>query len=145
MSAYREVTMGRRKSVTLVTLALFVALMALAVGCGGSSTPTEVLEADAAKGVKIAVGEQFDLVLQANATTGFEWRLVEPTTQETVKKIKSEYHEPNTGTIGAGGTDHWIFEGVRAGEATVKLEHVRPWEPDAAPERTVTVKVTVTE
>ncbi|MFA5866851.1 MAG: protease inhibitor I42 family protein [Actinomycetota bacterium] len=137
--------MGLRKSVTLVTLALLVALMSLAVGCSGSAETTEVLEADAAKGVKIAVGEQFDLVLESNATTGFEWRLVEPTTEETVKKIKNEYQEPNTGTVGAGGTDHWTFEGARAGEATIKLEYIRPWEPNAPPDRTITLKVTVTE
>lgn len=143
ISAYREAIMGWRKLVTLVTLALFVALMAL--GCGGSATPTEVPEADSAKGVKVAVGEQFDFVLESNATTGFEWRLVKPKTEETIKKIKNEYLELNTGTVGAGGTDHWIFEGVRAGEATVKLEYVRPWEPTATPDKTVILKVAVAE
>ncbi len=137
--------MGLRKSVTIVTLALFVVLTMLATGCAGSATPTEIPEADAGKGVKIAVGEQFDFMLESNATTGFEWRLVEPTSEETVKKISNEYEEPNTGTIGAGGTEHWIFEGARPGETTIKLEYIRPWEPNAPPDRTVTLKVTVTE
>jgi inhibitor of cysteine peptidase len=143
--AYREVAMGWRKSVTLVTLALVVGLMTLAIGCGGTATPTEVPEANASKGVTIAVGEQFDFVLQSNATTGFEWRLVEPTSATTIKKIKNEYHEPNTGAVGAGGTEHWIFEGVRAGETTVKLKYIRPWESNAAPDKTISLKVTVSE
>jgi inhibitor of cysteine peptidase len=137
--------MGLRKTVTLVTLALFVALMALAVGCSGAATPTEVPEVDAAKGVKIAVGEQFDFVLQSNASTGFAWKLVAPTTSETIKKVKNEYHEPNTGVVGAGGTEHWVFQGVRAGETTIKMTYVRSWEPNAMPDKTVNLKVTITE
>lgn len=137
--------MDRRRYVTPITLAFFTVLLALSAGCARSSAPTEVLQADASKGVKIAVGEQFDFVLEANATTGFTWRLVEPKDEQFIKMVKNEYHEPNTGTVGAGGTDHWIFEGARAGETTVKLEYVRPWEPDAAPDTTVELKVTITE
>ncbi len=137
--------MGLRKFVTLVTLVLFVALTTLAVGCGGTSTPTEVPETDAAKGVKIAVGEQFDFVLESNATTGFQWRLDEPKSEETIKKIKNDYEEPNTGVVGAGGFEHWVFEGVRAGDSTIKLSYIRPWEPNAVADKTITLKVTVTD
>ncbi len=137
--------MGFRKYVTLVTLVLVVAFMTLAVGCAGTSTPSEVPEADAAKGVKITVGEQFDFVLESNATTGFEWRLDAPKSETTIKKISSEYHEPNTGVVGAGGTEHWVFEGVRAGVTTVQMSYIRPWEPNASPDKTISLKVTVTE
>ncbi len=137
--------MGLRKHVTLVTLVLFVVFTTLALGCGGTSTPTEVPEADAAKGIKIAVGEQFDFVLESNATTGFQWRLDAPKSGETIKKVKNDYEEPNTGTIGAGGFEHWVFEGVRSGEATIQMSYIRPWEPNAVADKTITLKVTVTE
>lgn len=120
-------------------------LTTLAFGCARTSAPAEIQEADAAKGIKIAVGEQFDFVLQSNATTGFQWRLDAPESELTIKKIKNEYHEPNTGAIGAGGTEHWIFEGVRAGTTTVRLSYIRPWEPNAVPDKTVSLTVKVTD
>jgi inhibitor of cysteine peptidase len=124
---------------------MFVGLLVFVSGCGGSETTTEVLQADAAKGVNIAVGEQFDLVLESNETTGFTWQMVEPTDEQVVKKISEEYIESNTGQVGAGGTDHWTFEGAHSGETTIKMEYVRPWEPKASPDKTVELKVTVTE
>jgi len=136
--------MSRSRYLTIAILAALAVSLTLSAGCGGTST-TQVLEANAAKGVKIAVGDQFSLVLDSNATTGFEWRLTEPKSKEIIKKIKNTYTETNTGAIGAGGKETWVFQGVKAGKVTIKMEYIRPWEPTAPPDKTLELKVTVTE
>lgn len=137
--------MGQRRVATITTLFVLAGLLLFSAGCGNSGGSTEVKQADASKGVKVSVGEQFDFVLDSNASTGFSWRLVAPTNEQVIKKISNNYTEPNTGLVGAGGTEHWVFEAAHPGVTTIKMEYARPFAPQASPEKTVNLKVTVSE
>lgn len=128
---------------TLTVLILF-SLTALIAGCAGGG-PSEYSASDAARGIKLAVGEQAVIALDSNETTGFSWSMAEGTDSSIIKKVGQVYEEPNTGAVGAGGTDRWTFEAVNPGETTVKLEYSRPWATGAPPEKTMQVKFTVTE
>ncbi len=121
---------------TLVILTMAVAI----TGCG-SSAAKEYTDKD--RKISASTGEQFKIILDANETTGFAWQLVGGMDSKVVKKVSDEYQEPNTGAIGAGGKHYWTFEAVGPGKTTIKLKYVRPWEPDASPDKTYEATVTI--
>jgi inhibitor of cysteine peptidase len=136
--------MSRKIRLMTTMIIAFAAMAAIITGCGGSG-PTEYSAAEAARGVKIAVGEQFTVALDSNQTTGFSWSLGSGLDTTVVKKLSQDYQETNTGAVGAGGTDRWTFTGVNVGETTIKLQYSRPWVSGASPEKTEEIKVTVTQ
>ena len=96
--------------------------------------------------VEVAVGATFDLRLPANPTTGFQWKL--QGALDAHLALVSETYEPDAPPagsepmVGRGGTAHFVFKGVSAGEATVVLGYLRAWDKGAAPmSRTVQVVV----
>lgn len=133
----------KKRANTLIVGFIFLAIPFIA-GCGGNKT-VEYTAADTAKTIQVAADEQFTIKLESNETTGFTWRQAAGTDNQIVKKISDEYLENNTGAVGAGGNHVWTFSGVAPGETTIKLEYLRPWEPDASPDQTLTYKVTVLE
>ncbi|MDY6892887.1 MAG: protease inhibitor I42 family protein, partial [Chloroflexota bacterium] len=56
------------------------------------------------------------------------WRLAEDVDENVLRLANSEYSAPETTLVGAGGQEVWTFEAVGAGETTISLEYVRPWE-----------------
>lgn len=133
----------KKRAQTLI-VGLVLLTIPFIAGCGGGET-VEYTAADVAKTIDVAAGEQFKIVLDANESTGFIWRQAEGTDAKVVKLVTDEYIEANTGAVGADGKHHWTFEGVEPGETTIKLEYLRPWEPDASPEKTLNFKVAVPE
>jgi inhibitor of cysteine peptidase len=102
--------------------------------------PDETIEAE--------VGLEFALVLESNPTTGYSWRLAEPLDEDIVELVSSEFAKktPADGEgeiVGAPGEEVWTFEAIGEGKTEIKLEYVRPWETDVAPEETKTFEVEV--
>jgi len=88
-------------------------------------------------------GERFAVTLPSNRTTGFHWQLGRPLDGNVVKLVGAEYRTHDSRVEGAGGSETWIFEAAGAGEATVVLHYVRPWEKSAQPARVSTFSVLV--
>ena len=76
-------------------------------------------------------GEDF-LELAANATTGYEW-MMQPGTDETILQLQSSrYQGPgDTGAVGQGGTQVFVFEAVGVGTTSVLIHYQRSWETGA--------------
>jgi inhibitor of cysteine peptidase len=91
----------------------------------------------------VVVGEEFSLTLASNATTGYHWELAEPLNEAIVKLVGSQYQAPNTNLLGAGGQEVWTFRAVGAGQTTINLKYVRPWEKDMPPAETASYTVSV--
>ncbi|MFH1327616.1 MAG: protease inhibitor I42 family protein [Candidatus Bathyarchaeota archaeon] len=83
--------------------------------------------------VEVEVGQQFNITLESNPTTGYQWQLAEPLDESILNLIGSEYQAPENGLIGAGGEEIWTFEAVDQGTTEISMEYVRPWETDVAP------------
>jgi inhibitor of cysteine peptidase len=93
---------------------------------------------------EVDVGDEFAITLDSNATTGYEWQLADTLDESTLELVGSEYTIPNDeGLVGAGGIEVWTFKAVGAGETTVPMKYVRPWEEDVAPAKERTFDVTV--
>jgi inhibitor of cysteine peptidase len=103
----------------------------------------QVTDADSGKTVAVASGKSFDLVLKANATTGFQWQ-IDKIESDAVQQVgKDEYvpdkHAP--GIVGVGGKAIFHFNAAKAAKTKIRLVYVRPWEKDTPPVKTFEVTI----
>jgi inhibitor of cysteine peptidase len=98
---------------------------------------------DPEKTIQCNVGEAFSIVLDSNPSTGYQWRLAQPSNREFLKLINSTYRAPITELVGAGGKEIWSFKALSVGQRTILLEYVRPWEKGKEPVKTVTFTVNI--
>ena len=82
------------------------------------------------------------VVLDANATTGYEWK--NSIEGAAVKAAGDEYEADTTsdGKAGAGGVHTFTYQAEGSGEATVTLTYARSWEASDS-DKTVVVKTEV--
>ena len=103
------------------------------IGHDDQSLPTDV---------RLAVGDDLEVAVEENATTGFEWDAkAEP--GDVLSVVRSEFDAPGTAAPGAGGLRRFVLTAKRAGDATVTLELRRPWETGRPARRRVVVPVAV--
>ena len=91
--------------------------------------------------VQLRAGQQLEIRLAENRTTGFQWTLVSDGTP-ACKPVSNSYEAPK-GPPGAGGTARWLFQAATAGAGTIELAYRRPWETEKPPIRTFRVQISV--
>ena len=91
--------------------------------------------------LSFAPGDEFEITLAENPTTGFRWELEE--SPEPVCAIVLSVFNPHTSPAGYGGVHRWRFRAVQNGLATCKLNYKRPWEQKSAPERSFEIRLSV--
>ena len=89
------------------------------------------------------VGTSFTIILAANHTTGYSWRLAKPVDSKILKQLSETYSEDNSGRIGSGGKEMWTFEPLSKGTTDIEFEYARPFEKDAAPVNTAKYTVEI--
>ncbi len=117
-------------------LGLALALLALA-----PHSPV-LQESDAANPVKIQVGEEFFIALQANPSTGYSW------TQQTGDGSVLAYEgavrqNPTTAMPGTPGQQIFIYHANRSGTSTITFQYSRPFEPNAPAGKMLTFTIQV--
>ncbi len=132
---------------------LYVAVMALlalvAMACGSDSTTDTgdlrvLTEAENTQEILLASGEQFEVRLESNASTGFSWEIAGDMGPMAVELRTRRYEEPDTDLVGAPGIEVFRFEAI--GDAEVlRLEYVRSFDDPAIPERIVEYVIRVDE
>lgn len=124
----------RRWSPGAVVLGLLVAVAA----CGGDDDGRRVVtDAESTAEVLLDVGDELEVRLSSNPTTGYSWR-IEP--EPTVVELRSstfEEAEDAADLVGVGGTEVFVFDVVTAGAEILRLEYVRPFDDPVVPERIV--------
>src|SRR3712207_576029 len=75
---------------------LLIMLTLLLAGCG-----PEVTDPDTP--LEVEVGERFDIVVESNPTTGYEWRLIEPSDETVVRLLEQDCQGDVPMTVGSGG------------------------------------------
>jgi len=83
--------------------------------------------------IKTTVGREFVIILDANATTGYEWQFANPIDDSLISIVSSEYVPYKTGLVGSGGKSVWTFKAVKAGKAQMSFKYIRPWEKNTPP------------
>jgi inhibitor of cysteine peptidase len=91
--------------------------------------------------VGLKVGEDLEITLVENRTTGFQWALKTKTDSSCALMIDES--EGIAGPAGKGGSHRWCFRAVRPGTEAIELEYRRPWEKGTQPGRTFKLSVRV--
>ena len=115
-------------------------------GCGGMAAVAWLRfpgQAADAPGITVKPGKQFQITLESNPTTGYQWCLAQPLTALSVILVTNQFVRPRTRLTGAPGREIWSFKAVQPGTTTIQLEYVRSWEKDVAPVRKTNVVVLV--
>jgi predicted secreted protein len=112
-------------------------LLVMSAACGG-----RLAETDPGVPVEAAAGETFDIVMEANVTTGYEWRLVEALDESVVQFVAQDYEADRPIAEGSGGLDVWTFRAVAPGESQIVLGYFPPDGRDM-PEQTVIFTIVV--
>ena len=124
----------------LVVVVTVLALVAMACGSDETTTDTGDLrvltEADNGEEILLDAGEQFEVRLESNASTGYSWEMAAETGPFAFELRTRTYEEPDTDLVGVAGTEVYRFEAV--GDAEVlRLEYIRTFEDEPIPERIV--------
>jgi inhibitor of cysteine peptidase len=79
-------------------------------------------------------GQEVEVCLQENPTTGFRWHVVQ--TGDPVCTLLTETFDPGLKAPGQAGVHSWRFEVVAEGTASIELVYRRSWDATAAAGRT---------
>ncbi|MDR1529239.1 MAG: protease inhibitor I42 family protein [Burkholderiales bacterium] len=113
---------------------LFVLLASL-TGCASTETrPDDALissnimltEAQTGKEILAQVGQQIDIRLPSNRSTGYQWTQTEPM-RGALRDASPLYEPTNPEVLGSGGTDVFHFTAARPGKQALKFEYARTW------------------
>lgn len=88
-------------------------------------------------------GQYFVLALPANRTTGYSWVSASFDKPGVASVVGTTYHAQGAMRPGAGGTQLFLLRAAATGTATLTVQYSRPWEKNAKPARTATLKITV--
>jgi inhibitor of cysteine peptidase len=126
---------------------LFFALMLGHVDNTLAGQAMKLNENDSGKTVEIGVGDELDVMLPGNPTTGYGWELI-PLDLNVLSRVKTAFFT-NNNMMGAGGVEVITLHAVAAGKSEVKLIYHRSFEHDVEPlktfELTVIIKKSSTE
>ena len=92
--------------------------------------------------ITVKSGETFDLVLPANSSTGYHWKIIPELDTSTVELVDENYISEQPVMPGSSGVDVWTFRGVNAGNTTIVLGYYPP-SNTANPDETVTFSIRV--
>jgi inhibitor of cysteine peptidase len=124
-------------------MAVACAMLALIVLAGCQAPERIVVTADDDDGtVRVRNGGVVLVELEGNPTTGYMW--MEQTVPPVLESLGEAEFVAGSEVLGAGGTITLTFEAVEAGEGTLDLAYLRPWE-SVQPEDTFSVTVVVEE
>ena len=122
-------------------IAAAVAITALAA-CGDDGGSTVVLdEADSLSEVSLDVGDQLEVSLESNPTTGYSWEL--GPLPDGLQLASSDFEEPGGSLVGAAGTQVFVFDMVGPGDGILRFEYVRVFDDPIVAERIVEYVLTI--
>lgn len=123
---------------------LLIGLVLCSAACGGAGQGPENIyiadEADNGQSVTMGVGDQLQVVLRENRSTGYVWSVV--TNDEAIlRPVGEPDYEVDSDAEGAGGQVTFTFEAVGAG--TSALSMVNAMTQDTAVEPGAVFQLTV--
>jgi predicted secreted protein len=75
--------------------------------------------------INCETGDEFQIQLEANPTTGFVWRVV---SVGSIIEVNEEHFQPTSGNVGSAGLQTFSLRSLKPGTAKLRFEYVQPWE-----------------
>jgi inhibitor of cysteine peptidase len=130
-----------RKLANFPIYAIVILLLSVYANTTLASESMKLNENDAGKTVEIAVGDELEIMLPGNPTTGYVWEA--EALDATVLTLRQTSFMPGDHAIGSGGLVTLMFRAVAKGKAALKLNYHRPFEQNTPPINTFEVTVTI--
>jgi inhibitor of cysteine peptidase len=128
------------RSILLAILAsLALACVAAPVKHAAPPKTVTVTESDSGK-VALHAGDRLVVRLAANASTGYQWKLVDKSPKVLRPAGDPGYEPIGKPKPGSGGVAIYKFTAIKPGNAVLVFTYARSWE-HKAPAKTVTYKV----
>ena len=112
-------------------LGLICAIVAISLCLVACSVAPSLVSVDASysgRQVEVAVGGSVIVNLESNASTGFQWVLVNIGDETVLRKTSNTYVAPeDTGMVGVPGEEIWTFTALKKGTSTIAMEYSQPW------------------
>jgi len=123
-------------------LMIFLIMILFWIQC--TSPTIQKTEEDSGTTVEMKNGHHLDVVLDANPTTGYEWKIMNMDTT-ILALIVTEYQpdEAPPGLLGAGGKSTFHFKSENSGETLLKIIYHRSFEVNIPPVDTFELTVIV--
>ncbi len=122
---------------------LLVLLWLAAPACGPEGEIRVFTDAQSGSEVALGSGEQFEIHLESNPSTGYSWEVSAMTSPGIVALDARTYVEPGSEVVGAAGTDVFVFTAASEGAGVLRLEYVRAFEDPIVPERVVELVIRI--
>jgi inhibitor of cysteine peptidase len=107
-------------------------------------TPEMSLTAeDSGQEIHLEPGEEVEIILDSNPTTGYEWTLAKLDEAVLVQSGEVDYVADEPVAPGSGGLDSWRFEAVAPGTTTLRLEYAASYESNPEPVEVFVITVIV--
>jgi len=106
------------------------------------ASPKKLSEQDNGSTVTLQVGQQLDISLVANPTTGYQWEVASGDSA-VLKQLGEPTYTADSAALGSGGTMTFHFVAAARGETTLKLIYHRTFEKDTPPLKTFEITVVV--
>jgi inhibitor of cysteine peptidase len=114
------------------------------LGCADNAlagVSMKLSENDSGKTVEICVGDELEIMLPGNPTTGYVWEV--DSLASTVLELGKAHFIASDNAIGAGGMEVIKFHAIAAGTGVIKLLFHRPFEQNMPPLKTFNVTVII--
>ena len=108
----------------------------------GPVSPRKLSEQDDGGTVTLGIGEQLDITLAANPTTGYQWEVASGDSA-VLKQVGEPVYTADSAALGSGGTMTFHFVALAPGQTTLKLVYHRPFEKDTPPVQTFEITAVV--
>lgn len=139
----------RRRRLGVAACAVALTLVAaVSAGCGSDddegSDPQRFT--DLSEPIEVEDGDIFEIVLDANPTTGYHWEVSSSTSGDAVILEGSDYEpDDDSGELaGGGGKETFTFRAENPGEMTFDFEYLPPGRPvDRGTVETESAKISV--
>ncbi len=92
---------------------------------GGVSEANVFTEVNNGSSVELATGDTFQIKLNENPTTGYQWSLA---TTAGLEVVSDNYLSPASDLVGAGGIREWDIKATAIGTQQVTSVYSRSWE-----------------
>lgn len=108
-----------------------VLLWSVSAACGDGDIQV-LTDARIGSEIEVSSGEQFEIRLDSNPSTGYGWEIAEMTSPELVVLESRTHVAADTDLVGVAGTDVFVFTAV-GGAGVLRLEYIRAFDDPVVP------------
>ncbi len=119
-------TAGQRRTRRRWQLVFVIFMSILALLLTSCTASTSLSGSDNGKTIQVHVGDEVDIALDSNPTTGFQWAIDK--SNGSLLALKQSDYSASSNLIGSGGTQTFKFVAKSAGTVNLQLKYWRSFE-----------------